>query len=524
MRLNNLKIILKMACIIAQQGGGYSCKFSAAPSAALFCHLCQLVARDPQLSVCCGTNFCKNCLLSRTGEKGGCPACTDADDVLTTYPNKMSDREIKKLIVLCLNDELGCDWKGELGTLEDHVTVCEMQVVECSQNCGATMKRPQLDNHLKNECPCRQTDCMYCHVTGTHHVITGEHKNVCLKLPLSCPNECGITDVLRSELNEHLKTCPLQKITCKYHDIGCKVMLRSGDEDEHNEAYVKEHLQLMSKQMVAAKEEIANANMRVNRAEQIAEQVREKLVSTNEELSDAKLKASKAEENAKKVTDELSLTKDELVIAKQTMTKIELNTEQMQKDFETRMLKIQEEFHQWKEVSCSAFCGLLPSLDWPTKLTVSSMLLEQCNIVAPAIVRIKSVSEKIKNNETFQSAAFYTHYFGYRVCLVMTPNGIGDRQGSHVSLGISVLTDPNDARLSWPLKGQFTITLLNQAKNSNHYLTPGIRPSFKTTNSEMSNLNIAFLSKNFISYRELFGCLHSLDWTGLDWTGLLDSL
>ena len=493
-----------MASSEAKQGGGYSCKFSEAPSAALFCHLCQLVARDPQLSVCCGTNFCKNCLLNRIGEEGGCPACTDSDAVLTTYPNKMSDREIKKLIVLCLNDEQGCDWKGELGTLEDHVSTCEMQVVECSQDCGATMKRLKLDNHLKTECPSRQTDCIYCHVTGKYHVITGEHRNVCLKLPLSCPNECGITNVIRSELIEHLKTCPLQKITCKYHNIGCKVMLRSGDEDEHDEACMKKHLQLMSEQLVAAKEEIANANLRVNRAEQIAEQVGEKLAVTKEELLDAKLKASRAEENAKKVTDELSLTKDDLVIAKQKINKTELTTEQLQKDFETRMLKLQEEFYQWKEVSCSAFCGLLPSLDWPTKLTVSSMLLEQCNIVAPAIVRIANVSEKIKNNVTFQSATFYTHYFGYRVCLMVTPNGIKEYQGSHVSLGVSILTGPNDARLNWPLRGQFTVTLLNQVKNSNHFLTSGIRPGCMTTNTDMSNLNVAFLRKNFISHKELF--------------------
>ena len=384
-----------MASSAIKQGGGYACKFSKTPPAALFCHFCQLVARDPQLSICCGTNFCKTCLEKRKSEGGGCPACNDADVVLTTYPNKMSDRKIKKLIVLCPNDEEECEWRGELVTLDDHVTTCEMQDVECSQKCGATMKRTKLDNHLRNECPCRQETCMYCHVTGTYHVIMGEHRSVCLKVPLSCPNECGLTDVLRSEMSEHLKKCPLQKTICKYHNIGCKAMLRNEDEHEHDEACMKEHFQLMSKELFVAKEEIANAKLRVNRAEQITEQVREKLALTKEELLNAKLKANKAEENTKKTSDELSLTKDELVIAKQKINKIEHNAEQMQKEFETRMLKIQEEFYQWKEVSCSAFCGLLPSFDWQTKLIVSSMLLERCNIVAPVIARITNVSEKM---------------------------------------------------------------------------------------------------------------------------------
>ena len=492
-----------MASSALKQRGGYSYNFSTTPPATLFCHLCQLVARDPQLSICCGTNFCKQCLETRTSKESGCPVCNDADVVLTTYPNKMSDREIKQLVVLCPNDEEGCEWRDELGKLEDHVTTCEMQDVECPQKCGATMKRPKLDSHQKNECPCRQTKCTYCHVFGTYHLIMGEHRSVCLKVPLSCPNECGLTDVIRSEMNEHLKKCPLQKNICKYHHIGCKAMLRSEDEDEHDEACIKEHFQLMSKELVVAKEEIASAKLRVNRAEQVTQQVREKLAVTKEELLDAKLKASKAEENTKKMTGELSLTKDELVIVKQKMSKIEHNAEQMQKEFETRMLKIQEEFFHWKEVSCSAFCGILPSLDWQTKLAVSSMLLEQCNVVAPVIARITNVSEKMKNNETFQSCPFYTHCFGYRVCLTVTPNGIEECKGSEVSVGISVLTGPNDAKLNWPLRGQFTITLLNQVKNNNHhFLTSGV--GFRSTNTNPSYLNAVFISKGFISHAELF--------------------
>ena len=458
-----------------KQRGGYSYNFSATPAAALFCRLCQLIARDPQLSICCGTNFCKQCLERRASEDSGCPVCDDADVALTTYPNKMSDREIKKLIVLCPNSEEGCEWRDELSKVEDHVITCEMQDVECSQKCGATMKQSKLENHLKKECPCRQTNCMYCYVSGTYHVITGEHKSVCLKVPLSCPNECGLIDVMRGEMNEHLKKCPLQKSTCKYHNIGCKVMLRGEDVDEHDEAYMKEHLELMSKELVVAKEEVANAKLRVNRAEQVTQQVRESLATT----------------------------KEELVTAKQKISKIEQNAEQMQKEFETRMLKMQEEFSHWKEVSCSAFCGILPSLDWQTKLTVSSMLLEQCNVVAPVIVRVTNVSEKMRNDEIFQSAPFYTHCFGYRVCLIVTLNGIEEFKGSNMSVGISILTGPNDAKLSWPLKGQFTVTLLNQVKNNNHhFLTSGV--GFRTFSTNPSYLNAAFICKGFISHTELF--------------------
>ena len=482
-----------------EQGGGYFYKFASTPSAALFCYLCKLVARDPQLSVCCGTNFCKRCLEKRTSQECGCPACNDTDVALTAFPNKMSDREIKKLIVFCLKVEEGCSWTDELGKLEDHVAICEMHDVECPLKCETTLKRANLDNHCKDECPCRQTSCEHCYTTGEHHVIMGQHRDQCPKLPLNCPNDCGLTDIIRSEMEEHLKKCPLQKTICKYHNIGCKAMLTSEDQDEHDEACMKEHFQLMSKELVVAKKEIMDAKLRMNRAEQTTEQVRNELALTKEELMEAKLKAGNAEQNLEKMTDELSGTKDELFITKAKINKAEQNTENMQKEFETRMLKVQEEFYQWKDTSCSVFLGMLPSLDWQAKLMVSSMLLEQSNIVAPVIVRITDVSEKIKNNETFQSPAFYTHRFGYRVCLTVAPNGMDEYKGFHVSVAISHLSGPNDGKLSWPPKGQFTVTLMNQTKNNNHhFLTLSVR--FRKLDTD----SLGYACKKFISHADLF--------------------
>ena len=488
-----------MASSKMKAGDGYTYEFVATPPKALSCHLCYLVARDPQLSVCCGTNFCRGCLERKTSERGsrGCPACNHTG-IVTAFPNKLSDREIKKLIVRCLNNEEGCDWKDELAKLEGHVANCGMQGVECSLKCGTTLKRAMLDGHLKNECPCRQTSCEYCNMTGEYHVIVGEHGDQCSKLPLNCPNDCGLTDIIRSEMEEHLKKCPLQKTICKYHNIGCKAMLTSEDQDEHDEACMKEHFQLMSKELVVAKEELANANLRLNRANQFTEQIRN-------ELMDVTLQASNAEQSLEKLTDELSLTKEELVITKVNISKAEQNTENMQKEFEARMLKIQEEFYQWKEVSCSAFCGILPSLDWQAKLVASSVLLEQSNVVVPVIIRITGVSEKTKNNETFQSPTFYTHDSGYRVCLLVTLNGVDECKGYCISVTISILSGPYDAKLSWPFMGQFTVSLLNQVKNSTHrFQRLTVNSKEIDTHSASSDLSAEYICKRFISHTELF--------------------
>ena len=506
--------MISMASSSVKQGSGYAYKFSTTPPEYLFCPLCQLVARDPQLSVCCGTNFCKRCLETRAEERGACPVCKETHIALTVFPNKMSDREIKKLVVLCLNEEAGCGWRNELEKVEDHLTTCEMHYVECSQKCGATMKRQKLDDHLENECPHRPATCEYCYMTGEYHVIMGKHMDQCPKVPLCCPNECGVTDITRSEMDEHLKRCPLQKTICKYSDIGCKAMLTGQDEDEHDTTCMKEHFLLMSKELVHTKEELTNANLRVTRAEQMTERVRDQLALTKEELKDAKLKATKAEQNTAKAMDELSLTKEELITAKVKINKAEQNVEQMRQEFDSRWRKIQEEFYQWKEVSCTTFCGILPSLDWRTKLVVSDMVLTHSNIVAPAIVKVTDVSQLRKNDKTFQSPIFFSHYFGYRVCLLVIPNGVDQYKG-YVSVGICVMSGPNDRKLSWPPRGKFTITLLNQVKNNNHHFLTLDASSGKISNTEMYNAVMGYVCKEFISHMQLLrtspACTYSIN-------------
>ena len=482
---------------MTQAGGyGYTYTFVVTPPKELYCHLCELIARDPHLSVCCGTNFCKQCLEKRRSEEGRCPVCNDADVALTTFPNKMSDRQIKKLIVLCVYNIEGCGWKGELAKLEDHVATCEIQDVECPLECGVAVKQQKLDDHVKNECPCRQTSCEYCWVSGEHHVIMGQHRDQCPKLPLSCPNDCGLTDIIRSQMDEHLKKCPLQKTVCKYHNIGCKAMLTGEHQDEHDEACMKEHLQLMSNELVVAKGELANAKLRLNRANQFTEQVRN-------ELMDVTLKASNAEKSLEKMTDELSHTKEELVITKAKISKAEQNTENVQKECEARMLKIQEEFYQWKKVTSLVFCSMLPSLDWQEKLMVSSMLLEQSNVVTPVFIRITNVLEKMKNNEMFQSPPFYTHQLGYRVCLLVTLNGMD--KGSQIAVSISILSGLNDAKLPWPLRGKFTVSVLNQVKNSTHHTQPlGVHFKSGSTGSALPHAATEYSCKSLISHAVLF--------------------
>lgn len=54
-------------------------------------------------------------------------------------------------------------------------------------------------------------------------------------------------------------------------------------QDKHDEAYMKEHFQLMINELLLSKEDV---KLKVNRAEQITEQIRDELTLTKEELAE----------------------------------------------------------------------------------------------------------------------------------------------------------------------------------------------------------------------------------------------
>ena len=83
----------------------------------------------------------------------------------------------------------------------------------------------------------------------------------------------------------------------------------------------------------------------------------------------------------------------------------------------------------------------------------------------------------------------------------MTLNGVDEHRGSQVSASVSILSGPDDAKLSWPLRGQFTVSLLNQVKNSAHRAQTLGLDSVRV-NKESSTAR--FVCNRLISHTELF--------------------
>ena len=164
---------------------------------------------------------------------------------------------------MCTKSENGCDWVGELRSLDDHLTTCGYTFVCCPNRCGVKclgkkknwLPRRDLDHHLNDECPNRQYECPHCKVTGRYRNITTTHLDTCPKLEVPCPNiGCGVK-VSRCDLPDHQSKCQFEKVPCKYAKAGCEEEPLRKDLEQHENDTVL-HLPLAIETVCKQQEEI----------------------------------------------------------------------------------------------------------------------------------------------------------------------------------------------------------------------------------------------------------------------------
>ena len=384
--------------------GGYGYRLVDRPHDRYMCKLCHRICRDPYLSVCCGYNCCKCCVAEflHAPTSHPCPicnrACDDETDSLRCrsrmVPNKQADREIKSLRVICTNQENGCEWQGKLNDIIDHLgnsDGCQFEGVECTLECGVMTQRRYLTNHIKNKCPRRNVDCQHCHITGEYHFIDGEHKEQCLKFPLSCPNNCEAETVVREDMEAHRKECPLEIIHCEYYSMGCEERMERKRRKKHNEENMEEHLRM---------------------------------------------------------------TKLKLSITENTLAHTTATTENRLNDLEA---VVKELVHK------GTGDKMIVSAKTPIHLAVTTPM------TCPVIVKMSQYSKYRKTPNDWYSDSFYSSDKAYKMRLRVNVAGDGDAKGTHMSVHLYLMKGPYDDELTWPLRGRFAVTLLNQISDWDHH-------------------------------------------------------
>ena len=118
--------------------------------------------------------------------------------------------------------------------------------------------------------------------------------------------------------------------------------------------------------------------------------------------------------------------------------------------------------------------------------------------------KMTNYTELKQNNSGFVSEPFFSHPNGFKVQLVVWPNGVSSVRNEYMLVAVKLLEGPYDTDLSWPFVGQTTVTLLNQQGDANHHGEDGTQEVYERNQITAPNKPIYFSSK-FIPHKELEG-------------------
>ena len=266
---------------------GYQCEFRGAVSQDFVCSLCDHVAREPQLTSCCGETVCKACITPFLEDKKPCPSCETAE--FATSLNIKYQRRILALEVCCSVKDRGCEWNGTLEDLEAHLDAktgdCEYADVECPNKCDQPVEKRNLPSHLIHSCLKREFTCQYCNFKDTYEVVSNDHWPQCSFYPVPCPNACGVQAIERGDLEAHLLQCHLEEVECDFVHAGCNVKLQRKDLEKHMEESTKKHMALVP----ALTQRTEQRHDQLQRELENVQKQQEQLLKTTQE-NEAKLK------------------------------------------------------------------------------------------------------------------------------------------------------------------------------------------------------------------------------------------
>ena len=181
----------------------------------LRCPICLLVLYNPFQVDCCGRRFCRECISTVVAEVKPCPACKCKSGEYDFFKDKGQKQAIFELKVHCLHKKAGCNWKGELYQLDNHLNLspekgrmmdigcpyATLKCIHCSEDC---------QRHHMLSCPQQQYTCPYCkHYSSTYEEVYSRHFFVCEEFPVQC-KQCSMK-IPRKALQLHHLECDRSK-------------------------------------------------------------------------------------------------------------------------------------------------------------------------------------------------------------------------------------------------------------------------------------------------------------------------
>lgn len=380
------------------------------------CSICLQVLSQPRMVNCCGNRFCAGCIGRVEEARRPCPLCTQP---FMSVADKQLERAIKSFHVFCRHREEGCEWRGELGQLENHLNP------PVTQSSGPA-------NSLQG-CPYQSVKCDQCDSNVKRHMMEG-----------------------------HLSEC---FVACKYSSLGCNHTCSKDMLQRHMDESIDYHLSLVADQMTRSSHELTR---KLRSEVQVLKKVLQRSKRRHpKEITGIQLallciivavmfmaglyfgRSSNIQKD-QGTTDLASLDK--------TISQIIALTN---RDHE-ELVSAKKQLNQLKAESHGELTKGLPFNldDLKSEVQYNS---EQIDFpVLPVTLKVTNFRELKTNGDAWLSMPFYTTPKGYKMRLVVYPDGHGSGAGTHLSLYLHVMRGRCDENLNWPLNGHFTVSVLNQ--------------------------------------------------------------
>ena len=94
--------------------------------------------------------------------------------------------------------------------------------------------------------------------------------------------------------------------------------------------------------------------------------------------------------------------------------------------------------------------------------------LKICTLICPVEFTLTEFMKQKKKDAEWRSQPFYNDLRGYKLCLVVYPNGYGYFRNKWVSINIVLMKGEFDDQLKWPFTGRVCVQLLNQDQDKGH--------------------------------------------------------
>nr|XP_033808841.1 TNF receptor-associated factor 3 isoform X2 [Geotrypetes seraphini]XP_033808842.1 TNF receptor-associated factor 3 isoform X2 [Geotrypetes seraphini]XP_033808843.1 TNF receptor-associated factor 3 isoform X2 [Geotrypetes seraphini] len=497
--------------IYVPEQGGYREKFLKPVEEKYKCEKCHLVLCNPRQTEC-GHRFCETCMTALLSSSS--PVCVACQEIIIkdkVFKDNCCRREVLALQMYCRNENRGCKEQITLGRLLVHLkSDCLFEELTCPRSdCKEKVLRKDLSDHIEKSCKYRETTCKYCKSHVPIIELQKHEEMECPSVLVSCPHNCSVKSLLRSELNAHLSECVNAPSTCSFKRYGCSFKGTKQQIKAHEASSAVQHVNLMkewSNSLEAKVSMLQNESSEKNKSIQSlynqmcsfeVEIERHKEMLRNNESKILQLQrvidgqADKLKELDKEIRF-LRQNGDEADSMKSSMESLQTRVAQLEsisKSTSARNSGVLETQINRHDQMLSVHDIRLADMD------LRFQVLETASYNGVLIWKIRDYKRRkqeavLGKTLSLYSQPFYTGYFGYKMCARVYLNGDGMGKGTHLSLFFVIMRGEYDALLPWPFKQKVSLMLMDQGPSRRH-LGDAFKPdpnssSFKKPTGEMN--------------------------------------